>query len=170
MFSCQVPFVSCQHMLCGDTSEHTVIFFPAVQPGGKACLIFPSHHGRVWGSVWASEYKDATQDKWHLFSTSAQFQDSACSRFESYVRSQCHFLVPLILSPATPSKVAEVAGWLVLKECVLISPWDKSSLDGFSIFVPTENMDKDMPCTQSQGIFCVFDAMGGNWMLPGLGR
>lgn len=54
------------------------------------------------------------------FPAGPRFQGCACNRFESYIRSRCHCLAPLILSPANPSNVAEVAA-PVLEEFVSIS-------------------------------------------------
>lgn len=45
----------------------------------------------------------AAWDKQLCSSAGPQFQGTPCSRFESYIRSQCHCLAPLILSPAIPA-------------------------------------------------------------------
>lgn len=94
MFSCQDLPASCQHMLRSNTllsSElHTAVwlFLP-----GSATWLTSVPTG-------ASEHSDAAQDIEILSPTGPRFQSSGYNSFTSYVRSQSHFLAPLILSPA----------------------------------------------------------------------
>lgn len=99
---------------------------PALLRAAHSSLAFSSRQCYLMGrltsvSMGASEHSDAAQDVWILSPVGPLFQGSGCNSFASYVRSQCHFPAPLILSPPHPSTGAEVAA-PVLKESVSVSP------------------------------------------------
>ena len=79
--------------------------------------------------------------EWLLSPAGPQCWDAESSRFESYIRSQCHFLASLILSPGNPNNVAEVAA-PVLEGFVSVSPGTNLGLICFAIFVPTKILTK----------------------------
>ena len=160
MFSCQHPLVSCQHMLSRDTlispepRLSACLFFWAGLLDGQARLLFllKKSLGKRWNAAVPPGISDFFPP------AGPQFQDSACSRFESYIRSQCHFRAPLILSPGNPCSWGGCPGPEGI--CVNFS-WDKSSLGHLAIFVPTAHFDKDVLATQSQRICCVLMRLGG---------
>lgn len=116
MFSCQDLPASCQHMLRSDTllsSElHTAgwLFLPGSATWRAGSPLSPPG---IWTQRCCTGYANSC--------AGPRFQGSGCNSFASYVRSQCHFLAPLILSPAHPNTGAEAAA-PVLKESVSVSP------------------------------------------------
>ena len=148
--------MSCQHMLSGDTllsSEPLISVAFSFRQCCKLGRLVPLKKslGKCL-SIWMQWCcMGWVTSEWLPSPSGPQCWDAETSRFESYIRSRCHFLAPLILSPGNPNNVAAP----VLKGFVSVSPGTNLGLVCFAIFVPTENFDKDILSTQSQRIFCV---------------
>lgn len=127
-----------------------------------------SHWRGVWAHAWAFERSNTARDKWILSPAAPQIQGSVSSRFESYIRSQCHFLAPLILSAGNLSSTAGVAA-PVLKEFVSTSPGTNPVWIALQYLFQLKILTKTF-CPYRTKEFLCWDAFGGNCMLPGLGR
>lgn len=119
MFSCEDLPAPCQHML----RSHSLLSSKPHTAGSLALSPGQSDRAGRLTSVptGASEHSDAAQNWRILFPI--PFPGSGCNSFAlSYVRSQCHFLAPLLLSPAHPNPGAAAEAASILKESVSASP------------------------------------------------
>lgn len=161
------------HALRGQPTLLWTAHISLAFPFRRCCLMgrftFGSDGRRASANAWAFERSHAARGTCLLSPARPQFQGSACNRFESYIRSHCHFLAPLILSPANPSNVAELVAAFVLEEFVSISLGENLLRAALQYVFQLKNSTKTFHSHRTEEIFLCLDAFGRNWLLPGLG-